>query len=371
MKFLTDRKTLTEALSQIQGLTDRKTDFPITSDVLISASGSEITITANNLENIFQGKYEAEVESDGIISINARKIYEITKEYPDSKIPLNEIENRWVEIGEGSVQYHIVSSDFNNFLETPSMGKVLFIDVKASFLKKMVEISSIINFSRDEKRIYVLGLLIEKISKNNKNYLRMVSTDSKRITCIDIEYKGEFTCDNKNIIIPKKCLTELGIIFKKEGNIRIGVEADHLIVKKESETIMIKLLAGEYPDYKYIINTDDKIPIEMDRNMFLSMMKRMSILTSDDYKSVVFAFKNNKLTVTLTNPEIGESKEEIDIGYQGDSVEIAFNPSYFIDALKVIESDIIVIFIKDKKSPCVIKSIDDDKLICAVMPMFI
>lgn len=371
MKFFIDRKTLYEVLSQIQGLTDRKTSLAITSDVLIKASGSEITITANNFQTVFQGKYEAEVESDGIISINSRKLYEITKEYPDSKILLNEIENRWVEIGEGNIQYHIVSSDSDKFTENTIMDDIVFIDINISFLKKMIEISSIINFSREEKRIYVLGVLIEKISRENKNYLRMISTDSRRLTCIDVEYKGEFINNGENIIVPKKCLSEIGSIFRTEGDIKIGIKDDYLIIKKDSETIMIKLLAGEFPDYKYIINIEDKIPIEMDRNMFLSMMKRMSILTSDDYRSVIFSFKENNLVVTLTNPEIGESKEEIDINYQGDFVETAFNPRYFIDALKTVKSDTIVMYIKDSRNPCVIKGIDDDKLICAVMPMFI
>jgi len=371
MKFSTDRKILTKALSQIQGLTDRKTDFAITSDVLIKAFGSEITITANNLQTIFQGKYDAEIESEGIISINSKKLYEITKEYPDSKILLSEIEDRWVEIGEGNIQYHMVLSDFENFIKIPIVEDISFVDISVSFLKKMIEISSIINFSREEKRIYVLGTLIEKISKENKNYLRVVSTDSRRITCIDVEYKGKFINNNKNIIIHKKSIAELGNIFSRDENIRIGVKKDYLIVKKDNETIMVKLLSGEYPDYRYIINIEDKVPIEIEKNMFLLMMKRMSILTSDDYRSVILSFKKNSLAVTLTNPEIGESKEEININYQGDFVETAFNPRYFIDALKLVKSDTIVMYIKDNKNPCIIKGIDNDNLICAVMPMFI
>ncbi len=370
MKFSTDRKTLTKALSQIQGLTDRKTDFPITSDVLISASGSEITITANNLETVFQGKYKAEVESEGIISINSRKLYEITKEYPYSEIFVNEIENRWVEIGQDNVQYHLVTSDYKNFIEIPKIKDVSFIDITSSFLKKMVNISSIMNFSNEEKRIYVLGVLLEKMNMDDENYLRIVSTDSKRMICIDVEYQGEFTNNDGNIIIPKKSMVELSG-FKSEGNIKIGINSDYLIVKKENEIIMVKLFSGEFPDYRYIISTDNKTQIEIDKNIFLSMMKRMSILISEDYKGAVFSFKHNNLIVTLTNPEIGESKEEMQINYEGDFVEMAFNPKYFIDALKLIKSDTIIMYIKDNRNPCVIKGIDDDKFICAVMPIFI
>ncbi len=138
MKFSADRKSMTEVLSQIQGITNRKTNLTITSDVLIRASGSEVTVTANDLETVFQGVYEAEIETDGIISINSKKLYEILREYPDSQIPINEIENRWVELGEGNILFHIVSSDFDNFPETPVIEDVDYIELVSSIFKKMV-----------------------------------------------------------------------------------------------------------------------------------------------------------------------------------------------------------------------------------------
>jgi DNA polymerase-3 subunit beta len=110
-------------------------------------------------------------------------------------------------------------------------------------------------------------------------------------------------------------------------------------------------------------------PVEMDRTMLLIVMKRISILSSDDYKSVMFNFKENQLVVTITNPEIGESKEEITIGYGGEPFESAFNPRYFIDALNAVDSSTVVLNIKGAKNPCIIKGLDDEKLVCAIMAM--
>ena len=100
-------------------------------------------------------------------------------------------------------------------------------------------------------------------------------------------------------------------------------------------------------------------------------MKRVSILTSDDYKSVVLNFRENELIVTITNPEIGESTEKIMISYTDEEIKSAFNPKYFIDALSVFDDSIVVINIKDSKSPCIIKGFNDDKLICVIMAMHI
>ncbi|MFH1152464.1 MAG: DNA polymerase III subunit beta [Pseudomonadota bacterium] len=369
MKFSADRKSLSEVLSQIQGIANRKTNLAITSDVLIKASGSEVIIIANDLETVFQGIYEADIESDGIISINARKLFEIIREYPDTTVPINEIENRWVEIGKGNILYHIVSSDYDNFPETPVIEDINFVEVDSASFKKMVEVSAMVGFGQDEKRIYVLGAYLEKITDETCPKLRMVSTDSRRLNAFDIDYQGDFNVNDETLLIPKKGISELAKFLNREGNVKIGVKDNHFIVRKENETIMIKLLDGEYPDYRRVINTEAMTPIEMDRSLFLMVMKRMSILSSDDYKSVLLNFKENELVVTITNPEIGESKEEIFINYTGDSFETAFNPRYFIDALNIIESTSVLVHVKDKKSPCIIKGVDDTKLICAIMAM--
>ena len=372
MKFSFNKKEILEVLSKIQGLTGRKTNLTITSDILIKAMGSRITITANDLETVFLGTYEAQVETEGILSINSKKFFEIIREYPENKIFINEVENRWVEIGEGDSIYHIVSSDYENFPETPVIENIDFIEIGSKDLKRMVDIASIVNYSGEEKRIYVLGSLIEKISIDDKERIRIVSTDSRRLHCCDAQFKGELTLPNESVIIPKKGLSELSkFIDGSKGSIKVGIKDNYFIFKNKNESIMIKLLEGEYPDYKPILNYEDMIPIEMDRIMFSTLMKRVSILTSDDYKSVVLNFKENELVVTITNPEIGESKERMMISYSDEEIKSAFNPRYFIDALSIFQDDIVVINVKDNKSPCIIKGLDDDKLVCVIMAMHI
>ncbi|MDY0221731.1 MAG: DNA polymerase III subunit beta [Desulfobacterium sp.] len=369
MKFSSDRKNLTEVLAQVQGICNKKTSLAFTSDVLIKVSGSEVVITANDLETVFQGRYEADIESDGVISINAKKLYEIIREYPDSMVTLNEVENRWVEIGKEDIQYHIVSSEHTNFTDPPMIEDVPFVEIDSAVFKKMVEVSTMISGSTDEKRIYVIGALLEKIVDEAGEHLRMVSTDSKRLNSFDASYEGNLVLPDEKVIIPKKGLLELGRFLDREGSVNLGVKDDHLIVQKQNETMMIKLLEGDYPDYKRIINTEQMTQIEMSRSMLLMVMRRMSIFFSDDYKSVILNFKENELVVTFTNPEIGESKENITMDYTGELFESAFNPKYFIDALNAIDDDTIILNIKGAKHPCIIKGHDDDKFVCAIMAM--
>lgn len=373
MKFSFNKKEIVTVLSKIQGLTGRKTNLTITSDILIKAMGSQITITANDLETVFLGTYEASVETEGILSINSKKFFEIIREYPENLICINEVENRWIEIGEGDSIYHIVSSDYENFPETPIIENIDFIEITSKDLKKMVDVSSIVSFSGEEKRIYVLGSLVEKITTDDgEEQLRIISTDSRRLNCCNAKFKGNLQLPDESVIIPKKGLSELNkFIENSKDIINVGIKDNYFIFKNNNESIMIKLLEGEYPDYKPVINYQDMIPIEMDKTMFYTLMKRVSILTSDDYKSVILNFSDNELKVTITNPEIGESKEQMMVSFSGEEIKSAFNPKYFMDALSIFEDDTVVINVKDSKSPCIIRGLKDDNLICVIMAMHI
>ncbi len=370
MDFVIYKNNIIDALLKIQGITGRNTNLAITSDILINVSSSNISITANNLETVFTGQYKSEVKSEGIITINSNKFFEIIKEYPFDKIPVKEIENRWVEIGEGDTQYNIVASNYENFPQTPVIEDITFIDVDCVDIKKMVEVTSSITYSPDEKRMYMLGILFEKTGEENEKKIRVVSTDSKRLHCYEFEYEGEMNFPKENILIPKKAFSEIGkFVINKEGKIKLGIKDNHIIISKDNETIMIKLFGGEYPDYRRLLDTENMIPVNMEKTMFNTMLRRISILTSEEYKSIILKFENNELISTIKNPEIGEFKDKLKIDYSGDKIESAFNPKYFMDVIKIIESENLIIYIKDKESPFLVKGLENDKLVCIIMAM--
>jgi len=244
MKISFNKKEIVDVLSKIQGITGRKTSLTITSDILIKAVGSSITITANDMETAFYGTYGAAVDREGILSINSKKFYEILREYPDDEILVHEVENRWVEIGRGDSIYHIVSSDHENFPETPVIEDVEFIEIKSKDLKKMVEMSSVIGYSGDEKRIYVLGSLIEKIIKDGSERFRIVSTDSKRLHCYDAEFKGTLNLPEEGTIVPKKGLSELNkFIDGNKESFNVGIKDNHFIFQDEKNIRIINRLS--------------------------------------------------------------------------------------------------------------------------------
>jgi DNA polymerase-3 subunit beta len=370
MKFIINKFQIVSVLAKVQGLTGRRSNLAITENILIRSVADGIHLTATDLETGFTGFYPASVEKEGTVAVSAKKLYEILREFPSEDILINEVENRWIEIGNDTVQYHIVGMNPDDFPETPHITDVDFFSIDASILGKMIERSIIISSAGDEKRAHINGVFIERIHNETKDILRFVSTDGSRLNTIDHEYRpSKAVPSGEGVLVPKKGLNEVAKFLDVEGEVQAGIKESHFIVKKETETIIIRMLEGEFPKYEDILNKGEDHLIRLDKIKFGKMLKRMSILATDNYKGAVFTFDENKLVVTATNPDYGESKEETDIEFSGDSIEAAFNPKFFIDTLSVIDDDNVIINIVDSSRPCVIEGDTDKSFISVIMPM--
>jgi len=370
MKFSIKKADIIEVLSKVQGITGRKSSLAITETVLLTAKNETVTITATDLETGFEGTYPAIVESEGTIALNSRKFYEIVRDFPTDDIIINEVENRWIEIGHPKVLYHIVGMNPDDFPDSPVVEDASYIEIDSYTLKRMIERNAMVAGGSDDKRAHIIGVYFHIIEKDEKKMLRMVSTDGSRLILMDGDFDGDIQMkDGEGILIPKKGLNEINKFLGTEGAVHIGIKENHFILKKEMETIIVRLLEGAFPNYEQIIFKENGYVISVNKHQFLMMLKRMSILSSEDYKAAIFNFEKEALIVSASNPDIGESKEDMPIEFEGDSLTIAFNPRFFIDTLNVIDSEEAIIYLVNEEKPCLLFDKDDDSFISAVMPM--
>lgn len=371
MKFTIQKNEITDVLSRIQGIAGRKTSLAITENVLIKAEGDQIILSATDLETGVEGAYPAVVESPGTVAVNARKFHDIVKIFPTDHLLMAELDNRWIEISSEKVEYHLVGMNPEEFPDIPKAEEVDFLTINSESFRKMIEKSIAISVAGDEKREHMIGVNLERITENDENILRLVSTDIKRLSKVDYvcEDASNFT-ESEKIIIPKKGLAEVQKFLETEGNVDLGIKNNHFIVKKNNETIILNLLDGSFPKYQDLLTTvDDQYDVEFDRNLLIMMLKRMAIITSEEYRAVIFHFENNELVIRATNPNVGESKEKIEIAFDRERVEAGFNPKYFIEALGFIETEKVRLNIKDKENPCVIRGAGDSLYMNIIMPM--
>ena len=370
MKFTIRKSDITDILSKVQGITGRKSNLAITANILIKSNDAGISFIATDLETGFEGNYPADIKEPGQITINARKFFEIVQNFPNDDIDIEESEKQWIKISCENVKYNIVGLNPEDFPDIPFIEDVQFSEIDSDKLKKMIERTIMISPASDEKRAHITGVYFESAFEDDKKVIRMVATDGRRLSKAEYENTdGYVFVENDNVIIPKKGLSEVSKMLDSDAKVNIGIKDNYFVVKQNHETIIIGLLEGDFPDYKEIIVKDEANSIIIDKRLFMMLLKRMSILSTENYNGVIFNFNTGNLQVNATNPEIGESKEDLKIDYSGDPIEVAFNPKYFIDTINLIKEENILLNINDNKHPCYLEGTEDKSFLSVIMPM--
>lgn len=369
MNITVDKSILVDALARIQSICGRKTNNVITTSVLIKAESDYIQIVSTDYETGFKGNYPAIVETSGIVAINGKKLYEIIRELPAEKINIVEVENYWIKITEGKILYHLVGMNPDEF---PAMDDMTESDsplqLNAAMFKKALECALTISVG-EEKKPHTTGIFMQYVADETP-ILRMLSTDISRLVKVDIPCsEKELEALVKGVILSKKCMADVYRILTDNGMIDVNLVNNRIFFKQNEESISVSLMEGGFPPFINYIKKMGKESVLLEKNLFLAMIKRMTILVSDEYKGVVLSLFENKMTITSTNPNLGESREETEVLFQGEPVQLAINPHFIIDAINMIETSQILFKFGESREPCIIEGKDDSTIQNVIMPM--
>lgn len=369
MQFTIGRDTFLEGLAKVQGIVEKRHTIPILANVLIESKNNTITITATDLEVGLKSKYKANVIEEGKITISAKKLYEIIKELPDKEINFNTKNNFWVEIKCYKSLFNLVGLSPEEFPKFPYIeNKSNSID--KNNLNEMIE-KTLFSVSNDETKFNLTGIYIKSDKIDNVNKLVFVSTDGHRLSLIQRNSENELAEKYKEgFILPKKGIIEIKKLLETmEEQIDIGISDNNFSISNRDTTLIMRMVDGDFPDYKRVIPEKGKNKAIINKNLFLHALKRISILSSEKSKGIKINLKNDNLILTSSNPDLGDAKEEIDIIYNGDDISIGFNAKYIIEILQVIKNENIILNLKDNISPGRINPEEDEDHISVIMPM--
>jgi DNA polymerase-3 subunit beta len=119
--------------------------------------------------------------------------------------------------------------------------------------------------------------------------------------------------------------------------------------------IISRLIEGEFPDYQQVIPPVSEHKVKVGREEFLLAVKRAALLSTPDYQAVKLEIFKDKVVVSKSTPDIGESREEVGVEYKGKEMMIGFNPTYLADVLKNLPNATVEFELTDSEKPGVIR----------------
>jgi DNA polymerase-3 subunit beta len=369
MEIKINREAFYRAVSRVQSIIEKRSNMPILSMILLSATDSEISILATDLEISFQQRISAEVIDPGSMTISGRKLFEILKESKSTDILIKEKDNNWVFISDDKTRYNLACLSAEEYPVFVEPEEVVTIEIEGDMLREMIQ-KTIYSVTLEEAGFKLSGIFTERVTQEGKTFLRMVSTDGHRLAMIDKEIKDVDDLKIANgVMIPKKGMMELNKLVSEGGTVSLGFKQNNCVMKKEDSLIIIRLLESKFPDYSAVIPQQAKHLISIKRDTVLDGMKKMVILSNETYRGVKITLENNNMELMSVNPDLGDVQENLEVEYSNERLEMGFNSRYFIDVLQAMESDMVELGFIDNSSPCLITGNEDKGFLGLVMPM--
>ncbi|MBQ6101620.1 MAG: DNA polymerase III subunit beta [Bacteroidales bacterium] len=331
MKFIVSSLKLLKSLQALSGVIGSKNTLPILDDFLFQLGENELKITTSDLDVTMTVTMQPDmVDGTGEVTIPARLLLEIMKNFPDVPITVSVDNNTLaVELIAGEGRYKLAGHKSDEFPQLPVMADTSVWEIPADVLAKGFD-KTVFATGVDEIRPIMSGVLMEM----NENYLTFVATDAhKLVRYRRMDVKSETVA---SFIMPKKPINQLKniLVTLADEPVRIEFNKTNASFVFGDFVLICRLIEGRYPNYEAVIPKNNPNQLTIDRQSFLSAIRRVAVFSSKATHQVRFRITGQEIMLTAEDVDFyNEAKERLSCSYTGDDMEIGFNSRFFQEML--------------------------------------
>ena len=363
MKLICSKSNLLKGVNIVSKAVPVRTTMTILECILIDASVNEIKFTANDMELGIETIIEGDILEPGIIALDAKVFSEIIRKLPDSEVTIETDSSFQTLITCEKAKFNILGKSGEDFSYLPYVERKDSISMSQFSLKEVIRQTIFSTADNDSNKI-MAGELFEI----HENQFRVASLDGHRISIRNMTLKDNY--DYKKIIVPGKTLNEIIKILpgSSEEDVEMFITENHIIFEFEHTTVVSRLIEGEYFNIDQMLSSDYETKVFINKRDLLDCIDRATLLVKEgDKKPIIMNITDTSMELKI-NSFIGSMNEEIDIRKEGKDILIGFNPKFFIDALRVIDDEEIILYMVNPKAPCFIKD-EEENYIYLILPV--
>ena len=373
MKFTVNKHYFGHALQQVCSIVGTRTLVPGLSNVLLEIDQQQLTLATTNFDLSIRCRCSIKTESTGSIALPVRKLLTVIRSLSATEVVVDISRHHQARITSGSSEFKIMGTEKSQFPELPNLLQGTAVEFDQEEFQIMLRNVAYAQSSNANRKI-LNGVCFN--IKNNQ--LTLVSTDGKRLALHNRahEFNGEF---KESIVIPTKTVNELQRLLGQGSKLLIRYTGRQVSFDVDtnkdsglrqligSTSLISKLVEGQYPDFLKVVPKTINHKVKLQRDYLQQCIKRASLMTNDEYNSIMLTFAANTLQVKSCSPEFGEFIDTMEIAYDGPAISLAFNPQYILDPLKSLTVDEISFGFNDEYSPGVITTTEG--YTCVIMPL--
>jgi DNA polymerase-3 subunit beta len=367
MKITCNKEQLDGALAIVGRTVSQRTPMPILECILLTADDSGLRLMANDLETCIEtSPLAADVEESGCVALEARLFTDIVRKMPGETVRIESDAGNVTQCRSGKALFKIMGMPGDEFPAMPEVAETVVYTVPAKELRDMIR-QTIFSVASEDTKPILTGELIQY----RDGALNIVAVDGFRISYKRVDLPDADAADAASAVVPAKALGELSRVLPDDAG--EGVEFfftdKRAVFSLRGFTFVTWLLEGDFIRYEQIFNEDFTTMVKVGREQFLTGLERAYLIAKESTKSPVKLEIGEKTIVITSNNELGASYDEIPADVDGNTLEIAFNPRYLVEALRALDEDWVVARFTTEHSPCIMRGAENDACKYLILPL--
>lgn len=364
MKVICDRAQLVDLLNLAGGVILSRTPKPVLQCVKLTVQEDTLTVMATDMELAIRAcTNKIEIVEPGEALIPNDKFSQIVRESIDPTITL-EVDKQEAQITGADSHFKIYGYPVNDFPPIPEAKGDPDYTINSGELHRLIRQTTFAT-ARENSRYAINGVLVER----DGNKLTLVATDGRRLALARGTCRGNSTEGATSVIIPTKALTTALKLFVDDAqDVSVKITDNQLLFTTDTAVLSTNLVEGNFPPYRDVIPKDSDRKATMRTDVLASGVRRASLLTNEESKGVRMSFSEDGLTLSSRAPEMGEAEVNVPLEkYDGEAIEMGFNPGFVSEALKVVEENEVTLELKAPNKPGVLRT--GSEFLYVIMPL--
>jgi DNA polymerase III subunit beta len=353
MKVTCSRDELVQKLAIVSRAVSTRATVLVLGGVLLRAEGGELQLAATDMELSLRTALGAEVEGEGAVVVPGRLLVDLARLLPDEDVQIeHRAEEGVVRIECGSASYRLHTYNVEDFPRLPDVQAIGTFSVdRDALLDTVARVSR--SASRDESRPVLTGIL----ARFEGGKLVMAATDSYRLSVKETALEGE--APELEAIIPARALTELSRIAQGADGIELGVHENQVVFVVDGITLTTRRIEGQFPNYRQLLPETFEHVVNVPRTEILDVVRRVAVMAQRN-SPLRLRFAEGELTVSSQTQDVGEARESLSVAFEGELLEIGFNPEFLREGIESVTADEIQLKLISPLRPGLIQAEGDD-----------
>jgi DNA polymerase-3 subunit beta len=365
VKISLEREALLTQLQTVSRVASTRSAIQALSGVQLVAAQDGCELRATDLEVGLRVPLDAEVMRDGVVVLPARLVLDVVRALPAPAVSLElRAAEQDVELASGNATFHIRTlraEDFPPFPE-PDQDSAVSLPAEA-FVSTALKVAG--SASRDETRPVLTGILVSASERE----LRMVATDSYRLSVKETTLEQPLS-EAFEVNVPARALQELARVVghAEDAQLSIGVRQNQVLFETGGVVLSSRLIDGQFPNYRQLLPESFEHELRIAAPELTDVVRRISLLAQKN-APLRLAFTPGELTVSAQTPDVGEAQESLPVAFQGEPLEIGFNPEFLRAGLEAIEEGDVLLKLISPLRPGLIEAGDESGFLYLIMPI--